>query len=94
MNTRHPRHRQLVDDGPPDIPPRRVCPAGPYKHGPGRLGVPIAIGVVVAMGDIVIGDSDGVVIVRYDTCAQVLERTEALIATESPNERRTHTQAR
>ncbi|OZF01267.1 RraA family protein [Rhodococcoides fascians] len=45
-----------------------VSPAGPYKTGPGRLGVPVAIG--------------GVVVVPNTDTADVLRRTEALIANE------------
>ena len=41
---------------------RAVTPAGPYKHGPGRLQQPVAIaGVVVLPGDILVADADGVV---------------------------------
>lgn len=41
---------------------RSVIHAGPYKDGPGQLGIPIAIGgMVVQPGDVVIGDDDGVV---------------------------------
>ncbi|WP_313440074.1 RraA family protein [Novosphingobium sp.] len=35
---------------------------GPYKHGPGEIGVPVSIGgMVVRTGDIIVGDEDGVV---------------------------------
>lgn len=47
----------------------RACtPAGPYKFGPGRVGVPVAVGgVSVNPGDVVVGDGDGVaVIARVD----------------------------
>lgn len=41
-----------------------VQPNGPYKNGPGEIGVPVAIGnQVVNPGDIIIGDMDGVVVV-------------------------------
>ncbi|MFD5226705.1 RraA family protein [Microbacterium sp. NPDC058342] len=40
---------------------RGVTPAGPYKNGPGQIGVPVAIGgVAVLPGDIVVADADGV----------------------------------
>jgi regulator of RNase E activity RraA len=43
---------------------RAVTPAGPYKNGPGRINVPVAIGgVVVNPGDIVAADSDGVIVI-------------------------------
>ncbi|MEE2041090.1 NAD(P)-binding domain-containing protein [Nocardiopsis sp. CT-R113] len=41
-----------------------VTPAGPYKDGPGHVGVPIAVGgAVCATGDIVVADGDGVFVV-------------------------------
>lgn len=43
---------------------RGVQPNGPYKNGPGEIGVPVAIGnQVVYPGDIIVGDMDGVVVV-------------------------------
>jgi len=36
---------------------------GPYKHGPGKINVPVAVGgEVVNPGDIVVGDEDGLVV--------------------------------
>jgi regulator of RNase E activity RraA len=44
-----------------------VTHRGPYKDGPGEVGVPIALdGMIVAPGDIVIGDQDGVVSIPQD----------------------------
>jgi len=41
-----------------------VTHRGPYKDGPGEVNVPISIdGMVIAPGDLVLGDSDGVVCV-------------------------------
>lgn len=72
---------------------RGVSAAGPYKNGPGRLAVPVAIGgVVVDTDDIIIGDSDGVVVVRRNACHNVLDRTETLIAAEA-TKRQTNAQA-
>lgn len=43
---------------------RGVQPRGPYKNGPGEINVPVSIGgIVVHPGDIVAGDSDGLVII-------------------------------
>jgi 4-hydroxy-4-methyl-2-oxoglutarate aldolase len=43
---------------------RGVTPNSPFKHGPGSIGLPIAIGgQAVEAGDLVVGDRDGVVIV-------------------------------
>jgi regulator of RNase E activity RraA len=49
--------------------------AGPTKTGPGRIGVPVAIGgVVVNPGDIVVGDTDGVAVVPRDRAGETLDR--------------------
>ena len=43
---------------------RGLTPNSPFKHGPGTVGLPIAIGgQAVEAGDLVVGDGDGVVIV-------------------------------
>ena len=43
---------------------RGVTPNSPFKHGPGTIGLPIAIGgIAVEAGDLVVGDRDGVVVV-------------------------------
>jgi RraA family protein len=56
---------------------RAVSPAGPGKHGPGSLNVPVAIGgVVVFPGDIVVADGDGVVIIPQAELAAVVEAAE------------------
>lgn len=54
---------------------RAVTPAGPYKNGPGRLLVPIALGgVSVSPGDVIVGDSDGVAVVPLHMAADVARR--------------------
>jgi RraA family protein len=41
---------------------RGAVPRGPFKHGPGEIGVPISVGgCMVNPGDVVVGDDDGVV---------------------------------
>ena len=55
-----------------------VTHRGPYKDGPGEINVPIAIdGMVIAPGDLIVGDGDGIVCVPYDVTAEVLKATEA-----------------
>ena len=67
---------------------RATTPAGPYKDGPSRLGTPIAFGgVPVLPGDIVVGDSDGIVIVPQAQAEQVAEAAEAVFADESSRRR-------
>lgn len=53
---------------------RGVTPQGPYKFGPGEINVPVCIGgIAVLPGDIVIGDADGVVVVRPEDAPQLAE---------------------
>lgn len=62
----------------------RACtPAGPYKHGPGRIGVTVAVGgVAVSPGDVVIGDGDGVVVVPLGDLERVVPAAEAVFEDE------------
>ena len=54
---------------------RGVTPQGPYKNGPGEINVPIAFGgQVVFPGDIVVGDTDGIVFVHPSEAEEVLEK--------------------
>lgn len=63
---------------------RGVTPAGPYKHGPGRLQQPVAIaGVVVLPGDILVADADGVVVVQRHEAEKVLVEAERIEAAEA-----------
>ncbi len=51
---------------------------GPYKDGPGEINVPIAIdGMVIHPGDMVIGDSDGVLAVPFDAAEEIYAKTVA-----------------
>jgi RraA family protein len=60
-----------------------VTPAGPYKEGPGEINVPISLGSVTIMpGDILVGDDDGVVVVRPADAAGILEKTKKKQAAE------------
>lgn len=60
-----------------------VTHRGPYKDGPGEVNVPIAIdGMVVHPGDIIIGDSDGVLCVPIDEAETILKATQAKSAAE------------
>ncbi|MFC3125486.1 RraA family protein [Pseudoroseomonas globiformis] len=44
-----------------------VTHRGPYKDGPGEINVPVAIdGMVIAPGDLVLGDDDGLLCVPFD----------------------------
>lgn len=53
-----------------------VTHRGPYRTGPGEIGLPIAInGTVVEPGDLILGDIDGVVCVPKAHAADVLKGT-------------------
>lgn len=55
-----------------------VTHRGPYKDGPGEINVPISLdGMVVEPGDLVIGDSDGVLSVPRALAADILAATQA-----------------
>ncbi|WP_038366246.1 RraA family protein [Bosea sp. UNC402CLCol] len=55
-----------------------VSHRGPYKNGPGEINVPIAIeGMVIAPGDLVIGDDDGLLCVPYDEVEAVYAAADA-----------------
>jgi RraA family protein len=63
---------------------RAITPAGPYRNGPGLHHIPVAIGgVAVCPGDIVVGDDDGVVIIRQQELDGVIARAEAKQAAEA-----------
>ena len=55
-----------------------VTHRGPYKDGPGEINVPVAIdGMVIAPGDLVIGDGDGLLCVPYDEVEALLAAARA-----------------
>ncbi|SDQ54447.1 RraA family protein [Microbacterium sp. cf332] len=67
---------------------RALTPAGPYKHGPGRLGVPIAVGgVSVSPGDVIVADADGVAVIPLASAASVVSAAEAVQAREDDRRR-------
>ena len=62
---------------------RSVSPGACDKDGPGEINVPISCrGTVVAPGDIVVGDADGVVVVPRADAEEVLALVDALVARE------------
>jgi RraA family protein len=62
---------------------RAIVPAGPYKHGPFRLGVAVSVGgVAVRDGDIICGDANGVVVVPLEDAEELLPRAQAKLAHE------------
>ena len=60
-----------------------LTPTGPTKEGVGQINTPISCGgVVINPGDIVVGDEDGVVVVRQEEAEAVLQRVRARIELE------------
>ena len=63
---------------------RAIVPNGPHKGYGGTIGGEIqCAGVVVGAGDLVIGDDDGVVVIRPDQMAGLMERCAARVAKEA-----------
>ena len=58
---------------------RGVTPRGPTRRGPGEIHLPVQVGgMVVAPGDIICGDLDGLVSVPPDAARAVAEQVHAL----------------
>lgn len=52
---------------------KAVTPQGPYKNGPGEINVPVSCGgKVVFPGDILVGDADGICVVRPADAEEIL----------------------
>jgi regulator of RNase E activity RraA len=53
---------------------RGVSPIGPLHRGPGEINFPVSCGGIVVMpGDIILGDSNGVTVVRSDFAEDILD---------------------
>lgn len=51
---------------------RAKTPNGPYKNGPGEINVPVNIGGrIICPGDIVLGDYDGVIVIKPENAAEL-----------------------
>ncbi|WP_203334656.1 RraA family protein [Planococcus beigongshangi] len=60
-----------------------VTPAGPYKDGPGEINFPISCGgVTVKPGDIIVGDSDGVVVIDAIDALEILKMAKETVKKE------------
>lgn len=61
-----------------------ATPNGPYKNGPGEIGTPVCVGgIVVFPGDIVVGDQDGVVIIRPDEAEAIAKAARGVVEKEA-----------
>ncbi len=69
-----------------DIPiyAKGITPNGPYKNGPGEINVPVVIGgQVVNPGDIIVGDYDGVVVIKPEDAEDIIKKTNEINAKEA-----------
>jgi RraA family protein len=56
---------------------------GPYKDGPGEIGVPVSVGgMTVSPGDIIVGDEDGILAIPQAEARAILELAQAQQARE------------
>lgn len=56
-----------------------VIPNGPYKNGPGEIGTVISFGgQVVRPGDIIIGDKDGIVVVKPEEAEELYQKVKII----------------
>ena len=63
---------------------RGVSPNGPYKNGPGEINTVISFGgLVVASGDIVAGDADGVVFIKPEEAVALAAKVRDVSAKET-----------
>lgn len=61
-----------------------TTPGGPYKEGPGEVNVPISCGEIsVNPGDIILTDSDGVIVIPKNDCENVLVEAQKLQVTDA-----------
>ena len=66
-----------------------INPNGPYKNGPGKIGLPVAIGgCVIESGDLIIGDTDNVISVKRTEIDSVLKELEGTLEKEKAAELR------
>lgn len=56
---------------------RSVQPNGPYKNGPGEINVPVSVGgIIIFPGDILVGDADGLVVIRPQEAQELAAKTQ------------------
>lgn len=61
-----------------------ATPNGPYKNGPGEIGSVICVGgIVVHPGDIVVGDQDGVVVIRPEDAEEIAKAARGVVEKEA-----------
>lgn len=69
-----------------------VTPQGPYKNGPGEINVPVSCGgQVVFPGDILVGDADGVCVIRKEEASGLVEAVQKKLHGEEVKLQQYHT---
>lgn len=60
-----------------------VTPNGPYKNGPGEMNFPVSFaGIIINPGDIIVGDSDGLIAIKPEDAKELAELAKAYHASE------------
>ena len=61
-----------------------VTPNGPYKNGPGEINTTVSIGGrSVCPGDIIVGDEDGIIIIKPENAEELLETAKEIVEKEN-----------
>lgn len=69
-----------------------VTPNGPYKNGPGEMNFPVSFaGIIINPGDIIVGDSDGLIAIRLEFAKELAEKARAYHAGEEKQLEGIHT---
>ncbi len=62
---------------------RNISPNGPYRFGPGEINVPVVMeGQVINPGDILVGDREGIVVIRPNEVEEVYKKALAILENE------------
>lgn len=68
---------------------KTIIPVGTHKSSQGAICKPVSCdGVPISPGDIIVGDSDGVVVVPFDQTSVVLENAKAILSREDQMRKR------
>lgn len=60
-----------------------ITPDGPYKNGPGEINTQISFGgKIVNPGDIIVGDADGIVIIRPEDAVHIANQARKILVKE------------
>lgn len=61
-----------------------ITPNGPYKNGPGEINTTIAFGgKVVCPGDIIVGDADGIIVIKPEDAQYLAEKARKVLEMEN-----------